>query len=180
MDLLRQNMADLAEERRSARLVTELLHASGKPLERAVHAALDELGAEVEEPTDPSKEDGWITVRVGARTFQGVLEIKSTENEHFGAKGMRQLGEWVQRGVKNRGIPYKPIFIGTSLIREPLERRPNPFVDDVVKTAVQFDAALVRGEDLFEAVMAHRRGTLDRDAFWTAMFDVVGPYRLGR
>lgn len=176
MNMLRQNMANLMEERRSARLATELLYASGKPLELAVIAALEELGSEVERPTDPNKEDGWITVRVGVRTFQGVLEIKSTENEHFGAKGVRQLGEWVQRGVKNRGIQYKPIFIGSSLIREPIERRPHPFVVDVVKTASQFDAVLVRGEDLFEALMAHRRGKLDRDGFWTEMFACVGPF----
>jgi len=180
MDLLRRRISEVATDRQSARRATELLYESGKPLELAVLAALRELGAEVEEPADPTKADGWITVRVGSRTHCGVLEIKSTESEHFGAKGMRQLGEWVQRGVKLRGTRYKPIFVGTSLIREPVERRPNPFVDDVVRTASQFDAALVRGEDLFKALMAHRRGALDRDAFWEELFKTVGRFDVQR
>ena len=175
IEALDAELRGLEGEREGPRRALRLLHAMDDELEEAVREALAELGAAVEPPTDPSKEDGWLSVQAGGRRFDGVLEIKGTEKEHFGAKGLRQLGEWVQRGENQRGTRYKPIFVGASLVRRPPAERPNPFVDDVRKTAVQFGAALLRAEDLYRAVAAHRRARLDADAFWKAVFDTVGP-----
>ncbi|HVT12623.1 MAG TPA: hypothetical protein VHE55_10165 [Fimbriimonadaceae bacterium] len=185
-DLLRR-ISDLQEAyqeaeatRGSARAPIELLYAMDYVLERAVRTALTELGASVEEPTDPSKEDGWFVVTLGDVQLKAVLEIKSTVNPQFRVTGIRQLGEWVQRGIHQRGVQYKPIFIGGSSVREPVANRPNPFVHDVITTAQQFEAALLRADDLFEVLMMHRLGQLNHEAFWRQLFSSVGPVDIGQ
>ncbi len=38
-----------------------------------------------------NKEDGWVTIKIKDKLYEGVLEIKSTQSSHFGESGIRQL-----------------------------------------------------------------------------------------
>jgi hypothetical protein len=77
------------EERAEVRKPLKLLYETGAALEESVRSVLEALGAEVERPEDRTKEDGWVTVRVGDETFEGVLEVKGAKNRHFDWEGLR-------------------------------------------------------------------------------------------
>ena len=95
----RNELSSALEKRANAREYLKLLYERGQPLEIAVRTVLRALGASVEDPKGTEKEDGRITVAVGANTYEGVLEAKSTKNEDFDEYGLKQLLEWTYRGV---------------------------------------------------------------------------------
>ena len=74
-----QKIGEWEEVRKPLKLPYE----TGGALEEAVWSVLGELGAEVERPEDRTKEAGWIFVRVGDETLEGVLEIKGVGGRHF-------------------------------------------------------------------------------------------------
>ena len=78
-------------KREQVRSCLKLLYGRGTSLEGAVREVLRSLGAQVEDPTEPGKEDGWVTVNVSGETSEGVLEVKSTKNPQFGEDAIRQL-----------------------------------------------------------------------------------------
>ena len=145
------------------------------------------LGADVEDPDEQgnerNKEDGWITVRVGDEQLPGVLEIKSARGSHargsqFGEDGIRQLNDWKMRGVLNRNIEYKGIFIGNSgLEHEPCDRD-WPFSDSWTGNAKMHNICAITSEHLYVAYEAISSGQLDREAFWVELFSTNGVFDL--
>jgi hypothetical protein len=66
-----------------------------------------------------TKEDGWIKVLAGDETFEGVLEIRGVRGQHFGLRGLRQLSDWIERGISLHKKTYFGIFVGNSAIEDP-------------------------------------------------------------
>jgi hypothetical protein len=171
---LRENLANAQSERAEARKYLKLLYERGKPLEDVARDALRELGATVETPKEEGKEDGWITVKIGTKTLEGVLEIKSTSSEQFDIAGFRQLLEWVQRGIELRHKKYKAIFIGNSSIESPVDNRPPAFSSSWQKSAELGSVAALKSEDIYYAYELKALGKLDVTAFWENLFATDG------
>jgi hypothetical protein len=103
------------EERAEVRAPLKLLHETGPKLEEAVLFVLEALGAEVERPVEGrNQEDGWVKVRVGDEICEGVLEVKGVKTKHFGFEGLRQLTDWIYRGINSRTKKYTGIFVGNN------------------------------------------------------------------
>lgn len=154
----------------------QLLYGQHKQLEEAVRQALRELGAEVEEPEESNKEDAWGHVQLGDEVFEFVLEVKSTEKETFDEFGLRQLGEWVLRGIQLRDTKYKGIFVGNASAKLPPEERGMPFGNNFAKQAAMQEVVALRSEDLYVALMNRRRGTFDAPRFWRSLSLTCGVF----
>jgi hypothetical protein len=173
---LKLQVAAKRGKRELARVPLRLLYDRGISLENAVCDVLAALGAEVRQPDEPGKEDGWFKVVAGKEVLQGVLEVKSTRKDQFGVEGLRQLLEWIQRGVERDRVRYKGVFIGNSgTEKEPSQRR-TPFSKDWRTTAELQSLAAIRAEDLYDIYLADTESRLDRELFWRALFKTVGVF----
>jgi hypothetical protein len=110
-------------EREKTRECLKLLYERGDQLEVVVRDILRGLGAHVEDPENPGKEDGWVTVQVSGQILEGVIEVKSTKNPQFGEDGIRQLLDWVDRGIQLRQKKYKGLFFGNSSVDKVINER---------------------------------------------------------
>lgn len=164
------------EEKSEVRRPLKLLYETGMALEEAVCSILEELGARVERPQERNKEDGWVSVHIGDKTLEGVLEIKGVDKPHFNTYGLRQLSEWIERGITFRKKKYAGIFVGNSSIKDPPRGRPWPFNHNWIEDAKLRGFAAVRSEDLYVAYVLDRGGRLDRDEFWRSLFSTKGPF----
>lgn len=154
----------------------KLLYESGIALEEAVWAVMEALGAEVERPEDRTKEDGWITVRTQEETLEGVLEIKGVGGKHFNLGGLRQLTDWIERGMTHHSRRYFGIFVGNSSIKDPPRSRIWPFNKNWVEQAQMRGYGAIRTEDLYLLYLLDRTGRLDdREDFWKTLFKAQGP-----
>jgi hypothetical protein len=161
-------------KREEVRKYLRLLYEGGPALEEIVRDTLEVLGAQIELPTESNKEDGWIVVKVGSVTYEGVLEIKSTGKPQFNQQALGQLNEWIGRGKLNRGKIYRGIFIGNSSIELPPEQREKPFSDSWVKSAKLIPITALTGVTLFEAYQRYKNRMLDVAEFWSAIFSTDG------
>ncbi|MBI4548041.1 MAG: hypothetical protein HY707_08680 [Ignavibacteriae bacterium] len=164
----------IQKEREKARECLRLLYERGKPLEEAVRNVLRSLGGKVEDPDDPGKEDGWITVQIGEVVYEGVLEIKSTTTEQFGEDGIRQLLDWVGRGISKRQKKYKGLFIGSNMTNKPLKERPWAFSDSWRKSIELHGFVAMKTEDLYGAYLLNSNGKLTIEEFWNKVFTTNG------
>ncbi len=158
----------------------KLLYETGAALEDSVRLVLEALGAEVEWPPEGERnnEDGWVSVRVGDEILEGVLEVKGIKNKHFDWEGLRQLTDWIFRGISLRKKAYTGIFVGNSSREDPPRRREWPFSKNWVEQAELFGYAAIRTEDLYILYLLDRTGRLDRDEFWRGLFSTKGPYNM--
>jgi len=161
-------------ERTAARLALRLLYEQHAGLEVVVRDTLRELGADVEDPEDPTKEDGWVTVQVGGQIFEAVLEVKGTEKNAFDERGLRQLAEWVSRGIERRHKTYKGIFVGNASVAVPPVDRTNPFGANFATNASLRGYAAIKSEDLYAAYCLKKLGRLDVERFWRDLFQTNG------
>ncbi|MGD0569823.1 MAG: hypothetical protein ABSA78_15590 [Candidatus Sulfotelmatobacter sp.] len=161
-------------KRDAARDCLKLLYEKGQPLEVAVRSALRELGAGIEEPQDPGKEDGWVTVTTPKNIYEGVLEVKGTKNEEFDEYGMKQLLEWINRGVQLRRKKYKGIFVGNNSVEEVVGTRKSGFSDGWKKSAELHNITAIRSEDLYRLYVLKKQGLLDARALWEKVFSTNG------
>jgi hypothetical protein len=164
------------EERNQAREPLKLLYETGRTLEEVVWRVFEQLGAEVEQPKDRTKEDGWIKVVVGDETLEGVLEIKGVRGRHFDWRGLRQLSDWIERGMSLRKKRYFGIFVGNSAIEDPPRHRVWPFNKNWVDQANMREYAGIRTEDLYVLYLLDQTDRIDRDAFWRELFSTKGPF----
>lgn len=165
------------EERAEVRNPLKLLYETGAALEEAVRFVLEALGAEVEPPgEDRTNEDGWVTVRVGDETFDGVLEVKGVKTKHFNLEGLRQLTDWIERGRTHRRKTYTGLFVGNSSREDPPRRRIWPFNKNWVEQAEMRGYAAIRTEDLYALYLLDRTGMLNREEFWRELFSTKGPF----
>jgi hypothetical protein len=175
-DLLNvQNRLQEAIERKAKiRQCLKLLYERDFALEPVARDILRGLGAHVEDPSEPNKEDGWIVVRIGSSTHEGVLEIKSTRRDQLGEDGRKQLLEWIDRGRTLRRKKYKGIFIGSSAVDKPLKERPWAFSDSWSKAAELSEICAMKTEELYLIHLLHARGAVDLDKFWSQVFATDG------
>lgn len=165
------------EERAEVRMPLKLLYETGPKLEEAARSVMESLGAEVERPGEErNKEDGWVTVRVGDEIFEGVLEVKGVKTKHFGFEGLRQLTDWIHRGISSRRKRYTGIFVGNNSRQDPPQRRILPFSKNWVEEAEMHGYAAVLTVDLYALYLLDQTGRLDRDAFWRQLFSTKGPF----
>lgn len=158
--------------RRSLRLVSEM----GEQLEEAVRDAFRRLGATVEEPCEPNKEDGWITVHLPDRTCLGVLEIKSTRRNTFDESGLRQLLHWRDRSREAREAEFKGIFVGNSACGLPIAHRPDPFEHSFRATAAARGLVALSTSTLLSELRAVVEEGASANHFWRALFATDGVY----
>ena len=88
-------LENAATERVNVRTCLKLLYEREYAVEPVVRDILRRLGAMVEDPVEKNKEDGWITIQVAGKTFEGVLEIKSAKSDQFSEDGRRQVLDWI-------------------------------------------------------------------------------------
>ena len=132
------------------------------------------LGAHVEDPSEPGKEDGWIVVSFGEKNYEGVLEIKSTKSDQFNEDGRKQLLDWIDRGIRLREKKYKGIFIGNSAVDKPLKERPWAFSDSWQKSSKLSEICAIKTEDLYTIYLLKQSGKLDIEKFWKTLFETDG------
>lgn len=164
--------------REECRKCLKLLYEREQALEPVVRDILRGLGAHVEDPTEKNKEDGWIVVKVGETTFEGVLEVKSTRSDTFGEDGRKQLLDWIDRGRTLRQKNYKGIFIGNSAVDKPFKERPWAFSDSWTKAAELSMICAMKTEDLYVIHLLNARGTIDIDEFWRQLFGTNGIFAM--
>jgi len=136
------------------------------------------MGAQVEEPKENNKEDGWIKVNIEGKTYEGVLEIKSTKSIQFGEEGIRQLLDWISRGKLLRKKKYKGIFIGNNAISIPPDKRPNAFSDGWVKSAELSEICAIKSEELYYIYLLNSRNKINLNLFWEELFNTNGIFNM--
>lgn len=183
IEVLRGEVADLEakiqrleEERAALRRCLRLVSGMDEQLEDAVRDAFRRLGGTVEEPKEPNKEDGWITVQISDRTLRGVLEIKSTRRDAFDEKGLRQLLHWRDRSREARGPEFKGIFIGNSACGLPIDERPNPFGHNFRDTAAARGLVCLSTSTLLSELRTVVENGVSPDRFWRRLFTTDGVY----
>lgn len=161
-------------QKQEYRKCLKLLYEREFALEPVVRDILRGLGAHVEDPTEKNKEDGWIVVKVGDETYEGVLEIKSTRSDTFGEDGRKQLLDWIDRGRTLRGKHYKGLFIGNSSVDKPIREHAWAFPDSWTKAAELSQICAFKTEDLYVFHLLNARGKLSLDEFWKDVFETNG------
>ncbi len=169
------NQLEVEESKReNVRRPLKLLYEIKRPLEPVVREILEELGAQVEEPKENNKEDGWIKVNIEGKTYEGVLEIKSTKSKQFGEEGLKQLLDWINRGIQLRKKKYKGIFIGNNAINIPPNKRPNAFSDGWVKSAELSGICALKSEELYHIYFLNSQKKINLKLFWEEFFNTNG------
>lgn len=161
-------------ERVKARTCLKLLYEREYALEPVVRGILRQLGATVDDPVEKNKEDGWVTIQVVGKTYEGVLEIKSAKSDQFSEDGRRQVLDWIARGQTLRDKNYKGIFIGNSAVTKPIKERPDAFSDSWKKSAKHSKICAIKSEELYFIYLLHKQGKVNLDDFWTKLFTTDG------
>ncbi len=162
------------DKRVEVRECLKLLYVGEMELELVVWNILEKLGANIERPKNPGKEDGWIEVKVGNRNHRGVLEIKSTRSCQFGEDAIGQLAKWKDRAIRLRKTAYKGIFIGNSCRDKPPNQRPEPFADGWRKSANMSEICALMTTDSYRLYELKCCGKFDTDTFWSDVFQTNG------
>lgn len=173
-----QDLKRVRAEREKIRTCLKLLYEREYALEPATRDILRLLGAHIEDPSDPGKEDGWIVVSVEDKKYEGVLEIKSTRSDQFNEDGRKQLLDWIDRGIRTRQKKYKGIFIGNSAVDKPLKERPWAFSDSWEKSAELSEICAIKTEDLYLIYLLKQENKLDSDNFWKTLFGTNGIFNI--
>jgi hypothetical protein len=166
-----------AEVKRSTmRAVLRVLFEQGDVLETEIRSLLRRVGADVREPVERNKEDGWLSVHVDGVLREGVLELKGTKKDQFTEEGVRQLVEWVRRGIEHQK-DYTGIFIGAHAVDRFPTERPDPFSDSWRRSADRFGLVALTTWDLYRAFELIAQGTMTKEDFWRSVFHTTGVYR---
>jgi len=174
IDIARQHLTDAQHERDSIRACLEVLYQSGNALEQSVQTMLESLTGTLIQPPAKGEADRFLSVTFDGEEHKAVLEIKSTKNEQFNIKGLRQVKEWRDNYLMASGEEAKAIFIGNSDITTDPSKRPSPFPDQWVKSAEKFKVACITTPILYHAFELHVAGQLDTERFWKTLFTTDG------
>lgn len=143
-----------------------LIYGIGTPLEVCVREALTELGATVTAPEVRNKEDGTVEIEIDGAGALFVLEVKGSDKDMLDEKGIGQLHNWKGEVMQKKNRKAKGLFIGNAGRKKPLSERQGPFSNNFQKSATLHEFAVLTGEQLLQAIIAHKAGELDRDEFW--------------
>ena len=171
---LDERLEQIQHELQQSRNHLKLLYARDFDLEIVVREIFKQLGANVEEPQEENKEDGWIAVKGREKNYEGVLEVKSTSSTHFKENGIRQLLEWIQRGITFRQKKYKGIFVGNNSIDQVPKERVLPFSDSWKISAELNGICALKSVDLYVIYTLFLLGRLNTDDFWEKVFTTNG------
>lgn len=174
LSALNDKLQMASSERASCRECLKLLYEKEYALEPVVRGILRRLGADVEDPKERGKEDGWMAVKVGDKTYEGVLEIKSTRRDQFGEDGRKQLLEWIDRGRTQRHKNYKGIFVGNSAVDKPVGERPDAFSSNWKNAAELSGICALKTEHLYAIYVLNESGKINMDEIWTTIFESNG------
>jgi hypothetical protein len=111
---------------------------------------------------------------VDGNIYEGVLEVKSTRNEEFDEYGLKQLLDWINRGVELRRKKYKGIFVGNNSVDQPVGKRKGGFSDSWKKSAELHTIVAIKSEDLYSLYVLNKNVKLDANAFWKQLFSTNG------
>jgi len=169
------NLLDVEKSKRlNVRRFLKLLYEIKHPLEPVVRETFKALDAQVEEPKENNKEDGWIKIVIDGKTYLGVLEIKSTKSKQFGEEGIKQLLHWINRGTLIRKTKNKGIFIGNNAISMLPDKRPNAFSAGWVKSAELNNICAIKSEDLYKIYLINSQKKINLNLFWEEFFNTNG------
>lgn len=168
----------LQEQRQATRQVLRLLYGEHRDLEVAVRDALRKFGADVEDPPEPNKRDGWITVTIDGVEHHAVLEVKSRRKGEFDESGLRQLDQWQSDGISEKNIVAKRVFIGNASPLVLPEDREWPFGANFNKQAKLRSAVAIRSQDLYILYECLQNDSLDLASFWRNLFSKEGALAL--
>jgi hypothetical protein len=174
IDNLISRLNDAENRKEKTRECLKLLYERETVLEPVVRNILRQIGLHVEDPTEPNKEDGWISYKDGDKLLEGVIEIKSTRNQHFNEGGRKQLLDWIDRGRTLREKNLKGIFIGSSSVDKPLNERPYAFSDSWIKAAELSDICAIKTEDLYLAYVLISNKKIKARDFIIKLFNTSG------
>jgi len=150
-----------------------LLYAQGDPLHDLVHAALNELGAELE-PYEDVGRDGKFTCPAGRR---GVLEVRGSKG-YFGADHVRAAADRRHFAHTRDGWDAKAVLVANMRrLVDPAERadayHPNA-LDDAGRLGV---SVLTTGQ-VYRALADKQSGGFHQGAFWDAVMKADGMCKL--
>ena len=165
-------------KRENVRRCLKLLYDTKHSLEPIVREMLQVLGAQLEEPKENNKEDGWVKVNIEGKIYEGVLEIKSTKSEQFGEEGIKQLLNWINRGIRLRKKKYKGIFIGNNAINISPDKRANAFSDGWVKSAELSEICALKSEELYYIYLINSKTNINLNLFWEELFNTNGIFNM--
>jgi len=174
LDAAQAKVSAAEAEREQLRDVLAVLTARDEDLHQRVRDLLRRLGADVEDPVELNKEDGWVRVELVGRTLHGVLEIKSTRNKTFDESGLRQLLEWVGRSDRDRKRTHKGIFIGNSAYARPPAERGDPFSSSFRQSAEANGLVALTTSTLLREFGRVVDEGADPADFWRRLFDTRG------
>lgn len=162
------------KEKEEIRKCLKLLYEREYALEPVVRDILRKIGAHVEDPSEPNKEDGWLSIKIDDKIYEGVLEIKSTRSNQFDENGRKQLLDWIDRGRTLRDKNYKGIFIGSNAVDKPLNERPYAFSDSWSKAAKLSNICAFKTEELYAIYLLFTMRKIDINNFWREIFENNG------
>lgn len=169
------NRIQLTLQRRDAvRLPLKVLYALDRELETCVLDLLFSLGGTVEEPTVVGEEDGWVTAMIDGVPLLGVMEIKSTAKAFVNEDALKQVSQWVDKGVREREVQPKGIIIANADALTDPKDRGSAFLDPLKRKATIAQRVLLDTKDLYEVYCRVEDGTLAPSQFWRALFETNG------
>ncbi len=167
---------DIADESVLKRLIYE----NGKPLEAAVHQALEILGFSV---THYEDEESEFDVIFESKEGRLLGEVEGKDNKAINIDKLRQLAMNIHEDFSRVEVTdmAKGALVGNAFrLLEPTER-PDFFTDKCITAAVRSCTALIRSDDLFTAARylsgkSDKKYSADcRGAILTAVGQVVFP-----
>lgn len=139
-------------------------------MEEIVRDALGQLGAVVSEPAHAGIEDGRLTE---ARHGNAMLEIKGRAGQ-LRLGDVRQLDGWMRTAMADEAWDGKGILIANLRLNEPPGDRSDVVAPNALAFAQRVGISILTTSQLYEAIRLDQEGALDREAFWSAIFDASG------
>jgi hypothetical protein len=175
--LLEGEIAVAEQALRHSRRWLRLLYDDGNSLEDIVKEAFEKLGGAV---TKTSKEKDDYRLHV-AEHLEAVMEVKGTHNAKFAIGSLRQLANWMDELIAEKGNSVKGIFVGNAgRTQPPTAREVKLFEQNNEKFAILKEIVIIRAMDLYCLVILATVGQLDLPAFWREFFDCKGPFDAGK
>ena len=172
MESENREIEKLEKRKRGVVKFRKLLYTEDEELEQIVWATFRELGANVIEPKEKNKEDGWIVTKFG----KGILEIKKAAKS-ASRKHTRQLDNWVGNCIANNE-KCKGILVINHYGDKPLKERKEPFPSDVREHAKEARSGnpfcLLTTVELFNAYCAFKKKRISSDEIFKKIFEADG------
>jgi hypothetical protein len=164
-------VAEAEHARAEAGRFARLLYEREEALEPIVLDALAELGASVEQPKRPGREDGRLTDPSGRHA---ILEIKSHSSGPVKLRDVRQLHQWDADAIADEDWIGKPILIVNAHASTPVGQRSAAIEGQTLRTVERFGCAVLTTSQLYQALHDDQQGALNRSEFWDAVLSADG------